>query len=65
MTAKERAMWEICKIHYGSKGYRVSSVKETHDGSVIVRFPDGGPSGLKKTLLNPNTIQEIRKRLEG
>ena len=61
---KQRTILELCKTYYARKGFRVSTIKETPDGHYIVRFPDGGPSGLKKTLHNESSIQSMRCFLE-
>lgn len=64
MTQAERAILEIVRETYGRRGFRVSSVKEQEDGRVVVRFPKGGPGGLRRSILNPGTIEEMRRQLE-
>ena len=55
---EQRAVAEAVRRYYAGRGFRVTSVQATPSGAVA-RFPEGGPSGLKKLPLSRASLQEI------
>ena len=63
-SIRERAVLDMCKAYFARRGFYVSSIVLGKDG-IVVRFPDGGPMGMKKCHYSNELLSEIeRKTLE-
>ena len=58
--AAPRALLHMMQVYFRHCGFHVSSVKEEGD-IVIVRFPHGGPHGLKQGKYGRSSIQQIEE----
>jgi hypothetical protein len=57
------ALEHMLAAYFLGRSYRVSRRVRHIDGGAVVRFPKGGPHGLKKLHLSPAAIEKIREEL--
>lgn len=61
----EIAQDHLLRAYFAGRGFRISKRVIRSNGTVIVRFPEGGPSGLKKLPLSAHAVDQIMRSMVG